>query len=265
MALTRTSITLTDDDGSGTTGTVLNAAERVTVLDAIDGRWSEYTVTSTGSQNDFSITTSSIEADVLRCNNASSLTLTGIAAPASPAKPGKPLKIVSVGAGDVVLSNTPTASSAANEIITGSGADITLAAGVGVAYLIYDDTTDMWRVLVHEQGRPIAYTPTITSQGGTFTTVSATGRYLLNKRMCTFQVVITITTVGTATGYAAATLPFTATSQAYVTAGVNATTAVGCFGYVPASGTTVQIYKYDATQPGTSAQVVLVSGEYELP
>lgn len=157
MSLSRTA--WTDDDGSGTTGTVLNNAMKTGLYDEIDGRWSELTTTSTGSQNNFSITSASREADVLRCNNATDLTLTGIAAPASPVKPGKRLYIFSVGAGNVFLAHQSGSSTAANQLFNlATSANTPLAAGKGVACYVYDDTADRWRLAFHDQGTWI--TPT---------------------------------------------------------------------------------------------------------
>lgn len=198
MAITRTA--WTDDDGSGTTGTVINNAVKTTLYDELDGRWSEMTITSTGTQNNVSITTGGIECDVLRCNNASDLTITGIAKPASPAKPGKKLLVMSVGAGAVYLPHQSASSTAANRIqgfiTTGIGAP--LAPGVGVALLEYDETSDYWRLVVHEQG--LGITPAFNaadfgaSGGGTWTVGSGditTMRLYVRGRMVTLMWYIT--------------------------------------------------------------------------
>lgn len=141
MSITRTA--WTDDSGAGTDGTVINNAEKTAIYDQIDGRWSEFSTTSTGNQDNFPYS----EADVLRCNNATSITLRGVLAPASPVKPGKRLIVVSVGAGTVVLNDQDTNSTAANRIITGTAAPVTLAAGTGWAWLEYDSITGRWRVV----------------------------------------------------------------------------------------------------------------------
>lgn len=60
------------------------------------------------------------------------------------------------------------------------------------------------------------YTPTITSQTGSFTTVSATGRYKQNGKTVFVEIDVTITTAGTAAGYLKATLPVTSASYYYV-------------------------------------------------
>lgn len=164
MGITRTA--WTDDDGSGTTGTIINNSEKTTLYDQIDGRWSELTTTSTGTQNNFSITSGGIEADVLRCNNASLLTLTGIVAPASPVKPGKKLIVYSVGAGRVDLAHENGSSTAANRFVNqATSAASSLAPGKGWAVYVYDDAADRWRMIAHDQGAFI--TPTFTA--GDFT------------------------------------------------------------------------------------------------
>jgi hypothetical protein len=152
MAITRTA--WTDDDGTGTTGTVLNNAAKTTLYNEIDGRWSEVTVTDVGNQDDFDYS----EADVLRCNNATLLTLRGLLAPASPVKPGKRLVIYSVGAGQVDLADRDTNSAAANRIVNGVNGTISLAPGAGRVSLVYDDIADRWRVVHHDQGEWITRT-----------------------------------------------------------------------------------------------------------
>ena len=59
---------------------------------------------------------------------------------------GQLLTIVNVGAQDVVLANQSAGSTAANQIITGTGTDLTLSADES-AQLFYDITSARWRVL----------------------------------------------------------------------------------------------------------------------
>src|SRR5438094_9666164 len=95
MSLTRR--TWTDDDGTGTIGTVLANAELQRLYDDIDARWSRVSISSTGSQNNLNIS----EADFVLLTNASDLTITGLVAPTTPAKPGKLPVFKSLGAGNV--------------------------------------------------------------------------------------------------------------------------------------------------------------------
>jgi hypothetical protein len=117
------------------------------------------TTTSTGTVNDFALTAG---AAVLRCNNASLLTITGITAGFDCQR----LVIVSVGAGQVDLSHQAAGSTAANRLINfATSAATSLAAGVGTAEFEYDATTARWRLITHEQGAWI--TPTYA--GGNYT------------------------------------------------------------------------------------------------
>jgi hypothetical protein len=99
------------------------------------------TTTSTGTVNDFALTSA---ATLLRCNNATALTLTGLATGAD----GQRLDIVSIGAGTVALTDQGAGSTAGNRLITGETGTLVLPAGTGRARLVYDATTARWRVLL---------------------------------------------------------------------------------------------------------------------
>lgn len=109
------------------------------------------------------------------------------------------------------------------------------------------------------------FTPTITAVSGTFTSVSATGRYRALGKSIEVSIDITITTNGTAAGGVIATLPFTAASGVRYTmvGSETATTGVLCQGRINASGTSVQIFKYDNTYPGGSGTVINLTGIYQ--
>lgn len=61
-----------------------------------------------------------------------------------------------------------------------------------------------------------AYTPTVSATSGTFTTVSATGRYKQIGKTIHMQADVTMTNVGTAVTNLQITLPFTAASNVYI-------------------------------------------------
>jgi hypothetical protein len=103
------------------------------------------TTTSTGTQNDFALA----GATVLRCNNATDLTITGFANGSD----GALLTVLSVGAGNVYLSHQAAGSSAGNRMINNVTSGPTpLAAGAGAAIYRYDGTTARWRLVAHDQG-----------------------------------------------------------------------------------------------------------------
>lgn len=154
------------------------------------------TTTSVGAQNNFALTA---KCAVLRCNNATLLTLSGLAAGVD----GQRIEIVSIGAGQVDLTNQDTASTAANRLINGVTGTRSLAPGVGWAVVVYDTTTARWRVTAHEQGAWI--TPTFAAgnftAGGSQTWTVEAGdvtsfAYLLKGRTLTVMWWIVTTSVG---------------------------------------------------------------------
>lgn len=278
MSITRTA--WTDDSGAGTDGTIINNAAKTTLYDELDARWSELTTTSTGNQDNFVITSASIEADVLRCNNASLLTLRGIAAPASPAKPGKKLIIVSVGAGQVDLSNQDTNSTAANRIITGhtnAATKISLAAGSGRALLEYDDTTDRWRVVVHEQGAAIAVTHANSNFTGAGTDADwdvaagdqTTFTYRLRQRQLHIECTVVSSTVANTPADLRVTIPGGFTAANTVSSACYASdngTVLMTRCYVEAAGTVIKIDRVGAATwaNATNATSVQFSFDFEV-
>jgi len=176
-------------NGAGTLPTFQAIAEPV-----------EQTTTLTGTQNDFSLTG---PYTVLRCNNASDLTLTGFTVAGNAATAGDRIIILSVGAGHVFLSHQ-TGSSAVNQLRNFATVGGTpLAAGFGSALYQYDDTTDRWRLVTHVQGAFI--TPTFAAgdytAGGTQTWTVAAGdvdffAYLLEGKALTLTWNLVNTSVG---------------------------------------------------------------------
>lgn len=110
------------------------------------------------------------------------------------------------------------------------------------------------------------WTPTVTAQTGTFTTVSATGKYTKIGRKVAYTITITITTVGTAAGWIKATLPFTNNSASnYAAAGrENAVAGFMCQGRIMASATQIEVFKYDGANPIAAGHVIIMSGHYEV-
>ncbi len=112
--------------------------------------------------------------------------------------------------------------------------------------------------------RWIVYTPTITAATGTFTTVSATGRYWRIGMTVCFEMIITITTNGTAATAVRATLPINAPAFSYTFAGrETAVTGNELQGIVSGIGNVMAIRNYDNTYPGGDGRSISISGVYE--
>lgn len=78
---------------------------------------------------------------VLRLSSDASRTITGLADGST----GRNLCIINVGSFNIVLANQSASSTAANRIITGTGANLTVASD-DIVKLYYDSTTARWRV-----------------------------------------------------------------------------------------------------------------------
>jgi hypothetical protein len=159
-----------------------------------------FTTTSTGTVNNLSVS----GAAVLRCNNATDLTITGIVAGVD----GQQLTIVSVGAGNVYLQPENTGSSAANRLknIVTSGFT-PLTAGSGRCTYVYEGTTARWLLVAHEQGSYLRYADVPGFNGGDFTgngsmtwTLTSGDVEFLNYKVVGKQLYITFSLVTTSVG-----------------------------------------------------------------
>lgn len=110
-----------------------------------------------------------------------------------------------------------------------------------------------------------AYTPTITATSGTFTSVSATGKYKQIGKTTFIQIAITITTNGTAAGVVLATPPagITANGNFILPGRELAVIGTTVTATVVSGAAQIQITKYDATYPGVNGAQLVVSGSYE--
>lgn len=164
MAITRTPIV--DDDGTGTTGTLINAAWKDEFYDQIDaaiaaspGSPVEQTTTATGDQNNFDLDGT---FTYLRCTGAAPA-FTGFTVNGSAPSPGDRVIIDGLGTTARVYHQNG-GSTAAHRIITPS----TNGQIVGVngrIQLVYDGTTDRWRGAAIEPGSPIV----VAHAGGNYT------------------------------------------------------------------------------------------------
>lgn len=121
----------------------------------------EQTTTSTGTQNDFSL---SGKLTILRCNNASALVFTGFTVGGAAPAAGDRVIIENIGSSTVKVTNQDAGSTAANRAIFPSTQGQILGAS-GSMTLAYDGTTARWRIVSVEPGEAISYTPAWTSNG----------------------------------------------------------------------------------------------------
>jgi hypothetical protein len=106
-----------------------------------------------------------------------------------------------------------------------------------------------------------AYTPTITAGAGTFTSVSATGRFKTIGKTVFIQIDIAITSNGTAASDVLATLPVAAFSNAVLVgraANVSGKILQGLL-----NGSQAAIVNYDNSYPGATGEALHLSGVYE--
>lgn len=155
----------------------------------------EFTTTTTGNIDDLDFS----NASIIRMNNASLATIRGLKAGTA----GQQVTLVSIGAGQVDLSNQDAGSSAANRLInTVTSISTSLAAGAGKAIYQYDATTARWRLIHHEQGGVVSFTTTWTATGSNpaIGNGSIVSSFELTGARITAQVTITMgstTTFGT--------------------------------------------------------------------
>lgn len=108
-----------------------------------------------------------------------------------------------------------------------------------------------------------AWTPTITSASGSFTTTSASGRYIQIGKTVHFQVAVTITTVGTGAG-ARFSLPVTAQSTVGTIGSYRERAVSGLTGVVTlASATLGTFFEYDNSQTIANGWIFQAGGTYE--
>ena len=152
MAITRT--VMVDDDGSGTTGTILNNAWKQELYNQIDGvliggsgvTANVVTTTLTGTQHNLPCGVASL-ITLVKCQNSGELTLTSVAF-TTPPREGDALHIVGGGAGIINLAHNH-ASGTVKFWNNARSAHTPIAAG-GTATYIFN--AGYWILHTHEQG-----------------------------------------------------------------------------------------------------------------
>lgn len=158
------------------------------------------TLTSTATGNVDNLAIGNAPIVHVRFNNASTVTLRGIA---GSGVDGQICVVDSVGAGNVLLAHQNSGSTAANRLINYvTGMDTPLAAALGRAVFVYDATTQRWKMVSHNQGAAITYTPTWTSTGTnpTLGNSTLTGNYLINGNLIMGDFTFTYGSSGVSSG-----------------------------------------------------------------
>lgn len=177
-------------------------------------------VTSTGTVNDLAGPTfRSGVAVTIRMNNASDATITGVASGVD----GAILAIIRIGGGNVFLAHENAGSTAANRFLNTLTSGNTPISSGGYAIYVYDNASGRWRLIGHEQGAHITYTPALTNI--TIGNGTVAGRYYVRGLDVRVEMKVT---VGSTTTFGAGSftysVPYTA-SAPYSTYPVS--TAIG--------------------------------------
>jgi hypothetical protein len=196
MAITRTP--MVDDDGTGTTGTIINNAWKQEFYNQIDAATdTEFLSLGTGPFDNYPLAATK---RIHYLNMTVTATLTGCAN----GKPGDIL-IVSNATGDptrpITLPHQSAASAAANRFTNFATSGPTMLAGTaavvgGAATYVYDSFFNMWRLVVHEQGGWITApfsAANFTTNTGTWTVEAAdvvACRYRMSGRTLTIAIYI---------------------------------------------------------------------------
>jgi len=147
----------------------------------------------------------------------------------------------------------PTLTTPSFDTTIGVGAATASASGAGISFpATQSASTDANTLDDYEEG---SWTPSVTSLGGTITTVGAvSGKYTKIGRVVVVNYDVAVTTQGTgASAIQIAGLPFANGDIVSISCGreVNATGYITS-GVLATSGTTISVRYYDATYPGTS-------------
>lgn len=152
---------IVDDSGTGTDGTIADAAWVDDLCDRIDDAIGiEQTTTATGNQDNFNLTG---EATILRCTGAAP-NFRGFTVKGAAPTPGCRVWIHALGSTSAKVAHQDANSTAANRIITPSTSGQIVGVD-GVIALMYDGTTDRWRLQHVLPGGMISYGATSTVAG----------------------------------------------------------------------------------------------------
>lgn len=109
-----------------------------------------------------------------------------------------------------------------------------------------------------------AWSPTVTAETGTFTSVSGAGRYMSAGKLTIWSLTITITTAGTAAGAVRFGLPVTAQASGVYMGGGRESASTGVALTVFGASTTLgSVLRYDNATIIASGRTLMLAGTYE--
>jgi hypothetical protein len=157
---------------------------------------------------------------------------------------------------------------AKGDLLAGTAADTLSRIAVGTNFGFLQADSAEATGLLWNNAAWTTYTPTITATSGTFTTVSATGRYTRVGKLCVTQFAVTITTNGTAAGQIVITAPFGAGGGGTIYQGTtresNATGFLGSCAISSGGGASFYVSAYDNSYMGGSGRLISGSISYEV-
>jgi hypothetical protein len=170
--------------------------------------------------------------------------------------------------GAVTITNSmATAIDAKGDLVPGTGADTFARLAVGTDYGFLQAISGETTGLLWNNAAWTTYTPTVSAVSGSYTTVSATGRYTRIGKLCAVQARVSITTNGTAAVATIITAPFTSasSSQTYNGSGrENLSTGLMLNCRIGTSDTNIYIEQYNALYAGANNRQLDISIIYEV-
>jgi hypothetical protein len=114
-----------------------------------------------------------------------------------------------------------------------------------------------------DMGPWIAFTPTVTANTGTLTTVTASGFYKRLGKTIFFRMLVTFTNAGTGAGGNDISLPVTAVSNRQAASGAEVGATGKALACLFLDVNTMRVRFYDATYAGATGNQFQINGTYE--
>jgi hypothetical protein len=154
-------------------------------------------------------------------------------------------------------------------LVCGSGASIDTNSGIGIYSSVANANSYVTCPMFGNASGNLASTiggwktfaTTLSSASGSYSSASGGLRYSVNGKTISFRAIVSISANGTASGSANLTLPFPANATASAYGRAASISGKMLQGFI--SGSSLLIYSYDGTYPGSNGENLVVSGTYE--